>query len=249
MSITLLSGTPGSGKSLDAARLMMRDLSSRNNTYVITNIPVRLEMIHVESRDRYCYLNSQLFNDASNIEDVIKKYWSCHSAKSRKDAEGRIKIYWDECQMQLNSRCWMTNQKKGWPRFFQIHRHYGVSMVLISQMQSMLDKQVRGCIEYDIVHRKIENAGLGGFILSKFFNGGLFLRCYIWNTTRKQFQQEFFVYKKKYGDFFDTFTLFAENETHKSIIKIDGEIENEEEDDSDNVDDINVDSDSITKTS
>lgn len=247
MSITLLSGTPGSGKSLDAARLMMKDLTPGHKTYVITNIPVRLDMIQDESKSRYCYLDSDKFNNAKNIEDEIIKYWSNNTAKSRKEAEGRIKIYWDECQMQLNSRCWMQNQKKGWPRFFQIHRHYGVSMVLIAQMQSMLDKQVRGCIEYDIVHRKIENAGLGGWFISRFFNGGLFIRCYIWNTTRKQFQQELFMYKRRYGDFFDTFQLFGETGTNKSIIRFE-EVKNEKESNSANNDHIDNDNDNISKT-
>lgn len=236
MGVYLLSGTPGSGKSLDASRMMLHDLKVNSNTYVITNIPVKIEMIHPNSRDRYKYIPTNLLDSTKYIENIILDYWNNHTAKNRKDAEGRIHFYWDECQLQLNSRTWLANQKKGWPAFFALHRHYGMTIYLITQMQSMLDKQVRGQIEYDIVHRKIERGGLGGWLVSRIFGGGLFIKCWIWNTTRKQFQQDFFIYRKKYGDFFDTFQLFGEKYTRKSIIRFESGVydEEDEENDSDN---------------
>lgn len=207
MSICLLSGTPGSGKSLHAASMIYKDLSKNSNKYVICNFPINLDLIPPESRKRFFYIPASTLETSEYIIHIIKEYWSNHTAFSTSDAEERIHFYWDECQLQLNSRTWLANQKSGWTSFFQMHRHYGVKIILMCQMLSMLDKQVRGCIEFDIVHRKVSNAGFGGFVVSLLFNRGLFVSLYIWATTRKQFGSDFFIYTKKLGNLYCTHSI------------------------------------------
>lgn len=211
MSICLLSGTPGSGKSLHAASMIYRDLSPHSNKFVICNFQINIDLIREDCRDRFCFIPASCLENTDYLISIIKTYWKSHYALSTRDAEERIHFYWDECQLYLNSRTWLSNQKSGWPSFFQMHRHYGVKIILMCQMLSMLDKQVRGCIEYDIVHRKVANAGAGGYIISRFFGGGLFISLYVWTATRKQFSSEFFLYRRKLGRLYDTHCIIDRN--------------------------------------
>ena len=64
--------------------------------------------------------------------------------------------------------------------FFSQHRKYGYDVTLIAQFDRMIDKQLRGLIEYEYIHRKLSNYGFGGKIMSLIFGGNTFVVVQMW---------------------------------------------------------------------
>lgn len=209
--ITCLIGTPGSGKSLNMARMIYRRLKPREKYYVITNVPLNIDMIPPESRSRYRYVSNEQLADAKYLIQIATDYWEKHTYRDHNDYETRLQLFIDECQILFNSRDWQKNKEKNWPMFFSVHRHYGYNVILVTQMLSSLDKQVRGVIEYYTIHRKVSNFGLFGWALSLLFRGGLFVTVLCWAPLNQKIADEFFVYRKKFGAIYNTHALFFED--------------------------------------
>lgn len=146
------------------------------------------------------------------------KFWSRHVADSLAEAERTIKVYIDEAQMLFNSRAWTKKGNQEWAKFFSVHRHFGYEIILMSQNDFNLDKQVRGVIEYNYVHRKVENSGIVGNLLSKIC-GGLFFYKSIWVPQNEVVDHQFFRYKKEYGELYDTSAMFSIKGLSKGIIR------------------------------
>ena len=79
--------------------------------------------------------------------------------------EDSILLIIDEAQMLFNPRDWNAKDRIEWLKFFQVHRHFGFSIILVSQSDMMLDKQIRALIEYEEIHRKVSNYGIRGYLL------------------------------------------------------------------------------------
>lgn len=197
--IYLYSGTPGSGKSLHAARVIYYSLLRRRP--VICNFDVSRE--HVKNYDLFFYVeNSQL------TPDYLMKY-AVDYFGNRPVREGSIILFIDECQMMFNARSWDAQGRESWNKFFQVHRHYGYDIILIAQFDRMIDRQIRSLIEYEIVHRKVSNFGLKGKLLCGLLLAPkLFSFVKIWYPMKEKVSSELFRSKKKYYRLYDTYADF-----------------------------------------
>ena len=157
--ISLYTGTPGSGKSLDLARIIMLKLKMGIN--VIGTM----------------YIN----------KDMVKKY---------KGKYIFVDIY-----------------RRAWNDFFQVHRHFGYNVALITQYDRLIDRQLRALVEYQYIHRKVSNFGVKGAVLAMFFRGGLFVSVAEWYPVHEKTGSNFFLYRKKYSRFYDSYMAFDENAT------------------------------------
>lgn len=162
--IYLYSGTPGSGKSLHAVSDMLRH--NGKGLPVIANF--RLNPVSVRNPDKMMFAtNAEL--KPSMLEQYAAYYWQSEGERVR---ENRILLIVDECQLIFNARGWQKN--KDWVSFFTQHRKMGYSVILIAQQREMIDKQIRGVLEYEYKHRVLANAGIMGYILT-FVMGSRFL--------------------------------------------------------------------------
>lgn len=216
--IYLYSGTPGSGKSLHMARLIF-NLLKNSDCLVIGNFVLKSDYFTPLEMKRFIYLTNDQMNP-DNLIRIAEEFWSTHKAKNYRDAEQKIRLFIDESQILFNARNWQKNYKDGWTTFFSVHRHYGFEIVLCTQMDTNLDKQVRGVIETQCIHRKIENIGIQGKILSFLCGGGLFYCVVRWYPMHEKVDGYFFKYRKKYGDVYDTHALFNNGAEKQSIIQI-----------------------------
>lgn len=216
--IYLYSGTPGSGKSLHMAKVIYTVLK-KTDCIVICNFLINPECFTDDEMKRFIFLdNFEMTPD--NLIRIAEDYWVDHKAKSYKDAESRIRLFIDESQVLFNARDWQKNYSLGWTNFFSVHRHYGFEVVLCTQMDTNLDKQVRALIETQCIHRKIENIGGGGRFVSLFFGGGLFYCVVRWYPMHEKVDGYFFIYRKKFAKIYDTHMLFSKTDNKKSIIQI-----------------------------
>lgn len=208
--IYLYSGTPGSGKSLHAAQVIYKGLKS-GDAFYLANFPINRDLFTKKELENFGYIR----NDWLNPDILVKfsvLYWDMMKEKHGKISiskfERGIRLFIDESQMLFNARDWQSNSKKGWPTFFSVHRHYGYEVVLITQMDTSLDKQVRGILEYNCIHRKISNIGVAGAIFSFLLGGGIFYYCLVWYPQKERIGGSWFRFSKKLDSLYDTHALF-----------------------------------------
>lgn len=196
--IYLYSGTPGSGKSLDCARMIYYTLRAKKP--VICNFEINTS----------CIANSELFSFVTN-EQLTPEYLIEYSQvyfKNGNVKEGAITLVIDECQMLFNARDWSKTDRAGWNSFFQLHRHFGYDIVLIAQFDRMIDRQIRSLIEYEIIHRKVSNFGWKGKLLCVLtLSPTLFVRVKMWYPMKEKVDSRYFKANKKFYKLYDTYKL------------------------------------------
>lgn len=195
--IYLYTGTPGSGKSLNTARVIKTQLALKRP--VICNFSISSK---VKNYEYFTYkTNEELTVDY--LTDFARNYFGQNRVK-----EGAITLVIDECQMLFNSRDWSKPDRQGWNKFFQIHRHFGYDVILVTQFDSMIDKQIRALVEYEIIHRKISNYGWKGYLLQLFLLAPtLFVKVKVWYPMREKVSSEFFRGSKRLYSLYDTYAL------------------------------------------
>ena len=202
--INLYTGTPGSGKSLDVARLIL--LKLRFGQTIIGTMVLNQELLKKYS-GKYLYTDIYQLNP-KDLVAYAKKY-------HKKGVEGQALIIIDECQRIFNSRDWGAPDRRAWNDFFQVHRHFGYDVILITQYDRLIDRQLRALIEYNYLHRKVSNFGIKGFLISLLFGGKVFITIQLWypmgNTKNANCGSQFFVYRKKFSNLYDSYAAFDED--------------------------------------
>jgi zona occludens toxin (predicted ATPase) len=94
-----------------------------------------------------------------------------------------------------------------WIKFFQHHRKLGYNVILISQNDKLIDKQMRSFIEYDVKHRKANNYGAIGMIFT-ILQLKLFVAVEYWYGVREKCGVSFFTYRKIYSKLYDSYKMF-----------------------------------------
>lgn len=191
--IFLYSGTPGSGKSLHASKDIYRKLKSGSN--VIANFPVNVDKIK-KLKGKYYYIDN-----ADITVDFLVRYAEKFHELGK---ENQTLVVIDECSVLFNPRDYSNKNRSVWLSFFAQHRKYGFNFILISQMDRQIDRQIRGCIETEIKHRKANNYNI--FWILPF---PIFVAIEYWYGINTKISHIFFMYRKKYGaDFYNSFMLF-----------------------------------------
>lgn len=201
MAVNLYTGTPGSGKSLDVARMVGMELRAGRN--VIGTMIINPAMVS-KYRGKYIYVDIYSLNPGDLIA-YARKYHV-------KGKENQCLLVVDECQTIFNSRDWGAKGRAAWNRFFQVHRHFGYNVALITQYDRLIDRQLRALVENQYIHRKVANFGTMGKALSLLFGGGLFIKVCEWYPIHEKIGSEFYVYRKKYGNMYDSYSEFDEQE-------------------------------------
>lgn len=232
--IRFYSGTPGSGKSLHVASDIEHYIKNGKN--VIANFEINDSIIKAKrgkTKGSFVYLNNyQLTENITYIEmqtDAYAKTKYIEKYKTPLDAlyyfalnfhkrnekgqilEKQTLLVIDEAQIIFNSRSWQSRNRQEWVTFFTQHRKYGFEIIIISQFQTLIDKQIRGCFEFEVMHRKVMNYKSIGFILSCLFGGNLFVAVeHLCSVRGKQGKTstQFIVGKKKYFDLYNSYKIF-----------------------------------------
>ena len=203
--ITLYSGTPGSGKSLHLAQTI-HDRLKYDDCVIIANFPFNVGRIKGRKRGRFISIdNNRLFPE--RLIDFAIAYRK-HYCQGRPIKEGRFTLIIDECQILFNSREWQMAGRNAWLSFFTQHRKFGFDIILVSQFDRMIDRQIRSLIEYEKIHRKVNNYGIFGKILAILCGGNLFVSVYMWYPLKQKLGAEFFLARRKYYSLYDTYKMF-----------------------------------------
>lgn len=191
--IYLYSGTPGSGKSLHVARDILFKLNNKKQS-VIANFDINLSLLNKKSGNFYFVDNSSL--TVQFLVDFAKKNHVLGK-------ESQTLLVLDECQVLFNPREFSRSDRLCWNNFFSQHRKLGYNVILVTQNDRLIDRQIRCLIEYEVKHRKVNN-----FKIGKLFPFKTFACISFWYGVREKLNTEFFVYRKKYGLLYDSYNLF-----------------------------------------
>lgn len=198
MTIYLYSGTPGSGKSLHAAR-DIRDYLRFKRLPVVGNFCINE---NTKGFDNYYYRdNSEMTPEY--LAWFARNYWLDH-----RFGEDRILLVLDECQLLFNSRDWAQNDRMAWLEFFSQHRKYGYKVIFIAQFDRMIDRQIRSLVEYEYIHRKLGNFGAKGKIMTLFALGELFVCVKRFYSLNERIGVELFRAHKSLFRLYDSYATF-----------------------------------------
>lgn len=203
MSCDLYSGTPGSGKSLHAAKRIINTL--RGGKTVIANFPINLDYF-INKRSGRMPKKLGKFEYIGNADltvDFLKKY-SFENLKHFRESQCLVVI--DECAVLFNPRTSLKS-RQDWVNFLSQHRKYGYDILLISQSDQLIDRQIRPMIETEYKHRALSNYGLWGWIVSYFIGKWFWVNSY-WYGCRMRLGSDCFRMNKKQAQIYDSFRLF-----------------------------------------
>ena len=205
--IWLYTGTPGSGKSLHCAKNIYNGLIKGTN--VIANFDINFSVFPKRKRKK---LGDFVFLDNSELDpDLFMIYALANHRRNTNGhiVEGQSVIILDECQILFNSRDWNAKDRMAWATFFTQHRKYGFDVILITQFDRLIDRQIRSLVEYQIIHRKVSNFKSLGFLLGLPFGGNVFVAVTQWYGMRERIDCSWFVLHKKYASLFDSYKIFT----------------------------------------
>ena len=198
--ITLYTGTPGSGKSYTAAERIDRCL--RRGMPVIANFEINVNP--KKHKGEFIYVET-LQLDPAFFMDYAEKHFD-----SRK-GEGQGMIFIDEAQIPFNPRTGFgskdSKSRMAWINFFSKHRHYFWNVVLITQNDRMIDRQIRSLVEIERKHRDLKNFGSKGMLMRVIFRKR-FVQVSYWYAIQEKIGSEFFSIKKRICKLYNTFKKF-----------------------------------------
>ena len=208
--ITFYSGTPGSGKSYHIAHLIIFTLRTLKKN-VISTVNVDTDIISKHGRKK---LGDFVYK---NILELTPKFLYEYAIKNhKKGKEGQTLLIIDECQIIFNPREYQRTDRKDWILFFTKHRHLGYNIILSSQFDRLIDRQVRSLFEYEIKHRKANNLGLLCFLPFTFF-----VCIEYWYGVRIVISRSFMLYRKKVASIYDSYTMYDDFEKEFNYVLTD----------------------------
>jgi KaiC/GvpD/RAD55 family RecA-like ATPase len=209
--IELYTGTPGSGKSLHVSERIYRRMM-RGYT-VIANFEINPDVFPKGKKK----LGEFIYTDTFSLDPERLKAYALGKLKHTKTGikEGQLLLVIDECQILFNTRDWNAKERMKWVMFFSLHRRYGYDIILVTQFDRMVDRQIRAMVEYEVKHRKIGNFGAIGFIVSWITrllsfgrNRGLFIALTYWYGNRAKLGKQFFQCTPRMMRFYNSYKLF-----------------------------------------
>lgn len=198
MSISLYSGTPGSGKSYNAICQVLWAL--RLNKMVIANFPLKFSKKELQRGydKRFYYIP----NEEITVESMVIFAIEHGMIEAKKESQCLVVI--DEAGGRFNCRESLKSDRAEWIDFFSQYRKIGYYFILVAQNDRMIDKQIRGFVEYEIIHRKVNR--FGPFRILPFT---LFVAVERWYVVKQKVGAEFMLFHKSVANHYDTYAMFT----------------------------------------
>jgi len=197
MTIELYSGTPGSGKSYHAMLEILDQLDAGKD--VIANFPLKFSKRQLKKGydKRFLYLR----NDEITIERLLGIALERDYVTKRK--EGLCLVVIDEAGGRFNTREWARSDRREWNDFFSQHMKFGYDILLVAQRDRMLDKQIRGFIENEVNHRKLNH-----YQWFRFLPFTIFIAVRYWYQQKERQNAELLLFSKRIANHYDRWRLF-----------------------------------------
>lgn len=203
LSVNLLSGPPGSGKSVLVTYSGIDALLEHKN--VIANYPFDMTYFRRKKHiGKFVYIQTQKLTPQYLIRFAAEN----HDRKGRKRKRCQTIVLIDEAEMIFNPREWKNGERINWIYFLANSRHFNYDIYLVCPEDKMIDKQIRGVITTEWKCRSLTAFGIVGKIINFCF-GGLFCAVqYNYSAKVKLFPPHFYRLHRRKADVFDTMRMF-----------------------------------------
>lgn len=195
--IYLYTGSPGSGKSYHVAKDIYNRLTRHKYKRVIANFKVDVNKIK-KCKGEFIYKD----NSELTVEYLIEYAKQNH----KEGIENQTLLIIDEAQVKFNSRDWQIkrNERMEWIEFFSQHRKLGYNIIMITQFDRMIDRQIRSLVEYEVKHRKVNN-----YKFARIIPVTTFAAITYWYGVNEKIETEFIFYRKKYSRIYDSYSIIS----------------------------------------
>jgi len=209
--ITLYSGTPGSGKSLHLANDIWIKLRVGKN--IIANFPINTDLVKGNRKQigKFTYVSMPELT-----VDFLTQYAYQNHVRNK---ENQTLLIIDECAVIFNSRAWDSKERMKWIVFFQQHRKLGYNVILVAQQDRMIDRQIRGFIEYEEKHRCVNNYKIIGQLVGLLSMGKMFVSVQYWYGLRERIGAEFLRLNRRKASIYDTFLIFSSDKPEQTGVR------------------------------
>lgn len=199
--ITLLTGSPGHGKSYTLVREIEKAVGNKGEP-VATNVPLREDWAEIMAR-RHTLFGSlrkkaveRKATEFRKLVFISNDFAELLRVRLAGEGEGRGKLILDESQRWLNTRGWdnavnpdgtpmkraeALQQRLRILNHLSGHRHYGFHVILATQSDKSIDSQARELYEFHSEVRNLRRLPWIGIFLR--FN--IFVRVTRWNDRAK----------------------------------------------------------------
>lgn len=196
-------GTIGSGKSYHALEKIVATL--KKGKYVVSNFPLNFTegMVNRGYADRFMYVPDEFLMGEEGVAFLyeLQKKMNFYD----EGGEGYCLVVIDEAGNYFPPEDNSKYSTKMWKLFFTQSRKMGYDFLLICQDDnSQINKTIRKCVEYRVVHRKANN--VFPFKLLPFT---LFMYVTYWAQQRERLSSESSIYVKSFGQLYDTSMMFG----------------------------------------
>lgn len=192
--ITLIAGRPGSGKTYEAVKYHILP-AIQEGRKVITNVPINKEYVSkVLGADvaENCEVVDFDFSDFDSGAAVFPFSRPSHYSDEWRDENGRGALYViDEAHFAIPNGGTFPDVKK----FYTMHRHYGVDILLMTQNPRQLDKDICNLIEIVYKCTKQTSMGSSKTYVKKVQDG---MRGDIVNTSIRKYDKTVFPFYKSH---------------------------------------------------
>lgn len=196
-------GTIGSGKSYHSLEDIVSFLNK--GKFVIANFPLNFSpgMVKRGYADRFMYVPDDFLMGVDGVSFLYQLQQKENFYE--RFGEGGVLVIIDEAGNYFPPEDNMKYSTRLWKLFFTQSRKMGYDFVLITQDdQSQINKTIRKCVEYRVVHRKAN--AVFPFKLLPFT---LFMYVTYWAQRNHRLSSESSIYVKKFGELYDTSMMFG----------------------------------------
>jgi zona occludens toxin len=232
MSIFLVTGSPGAGKSYWAVKAIADAV--QKGKPVATNIALApgWALTIAKSNPFTRLVPGRAKRKAARYERLVfisEDLDELFRIRLQGTKEGRGVMILDEAHKWLNSRTWDQDEtgaklskseavaaRLKTVRFFSIHRHIGWDVFLIAQTASNLDTQVRDKFEFHVRLRNLRNFKVMGL---KLFPMNFFVAIWVWNDPSKSIlRRQGYTLNRRIARIYDTHALALDGVDLESVI-------------------------------
>lgn len=196
-------GTIGSGKSYHALETIIEALGK--GKFVVSNFPLNFSdgMIKKGFAERFMYVPDEFLMGIEGVSFLYQLQEKMAFAKI--GGEGHCLVVIDEAGNYFPPEDNGKYSNKMWKLFFTQSRKMGYDFLLICQDDlSQINKTIRKCVEYKVVHRKANSV-----FPFKFLPFTLFMYVTYWAQQRERLSSESSIYVKRFGSLYDTTMMFG----------------------------------------
>lgn len=210
--ISMYTGSVGSGKSYHALELGLRVIKERKHGMprkVIANFPI-IQKKRFFATKRRKEKDAEIFDNWIYIDEITPDFLMAQSIiNGWYGKESCCTVIIDEAGILFNSRDWQGDKgvRNKWNKFLALSRKFGYDLILVTQADRMIDRQIRSMAEYDVKHLKANNSFLMSWL--SLFKITLFMYSYQWYQTKLKGNLRVALYRNSIGARYDTMRIFS----------------------------------------